>query len=155
MGVRTPTLLVFAAIDNLRLETRDERIARVRRTWARAFEPWSEDEDARLLRRYDEGARVEVPARHREQRRFLFLHVMQDALAQDLDAGSAIEIEESRLTLPIGHVERYVVLEQAHATHADAQEAVACAKATIFPSALRVIIWICLRSCIFIIDGNS
>ena len=39
--------------------------------------------------------------------------------AQDLDAVGPIEIEESRLTLPIGHGERYVVLKQTHAAHAE------------------------------------
>lgn len=46
-----------------RVETRAERVARVRRTHPRAFEPWTEDEDARLLRRFDEGARVADLAR--------------------------------------------------------------------------------------------
>ena len=35
-----------------RVETRAERIARVRQTHARAFEPWTEAEDARLLLRW-------------------------------------------------------------------------------------------------------
>ena len=39
--------------------------------------------------------------------------------AQDLDAVGPVEIEESRLALPIGHGERYVVLEQAHAAYAE------------------------------------
>lgn len=41
-----------------RLETRAERIARVRLQHPRAFEPWSEDEDARLALRWQEGASV-------------------------------------------------------------------------------------------------
>ncbi|HET6403751.1 MAG TPA: hypothetical protein VFH78_03830 [Candidatus Thermoplasmatota archaeon] len=36
----------------LRVETRAERIARVRATHPRAFEPWTEEEDARLLLRW-------------------------------------------------------------------------------------------------------
>lgn len=39
-------------------ETREERVARLRRTHPRAYEPWTDEEDARLLRRHDEGARI-------------------------------------------------------------------------------------------------
>lgn len=48
----------LAALDHPRPETREERIRRLREKHARAFEPWSEDEDAHLLRRFDEGARL-------------------------------------------------------------------------------------------------
>lgn len=41
-----------------RVESRAERVARVRERHPRAFEPWSEEEDARLLRRFDEGAKA-------------------------------------------------------------------------------------------------
>lgn len=41
-----------------RVETRAERIARVRERHPRAFEPWSEEEDARLALRFGEGASV-------------------------------------------------------------------------------------------------
>ena len=37
---------------SLRVETREERIARVRERHPNAFRPWSEDEDARLLLRW-------------------------------------------------------------------------------------------------------
>lgn len=48
----------LASIDAApRVETRDERIARLRRTHPRAYAPWTEEEDASLLRRFDEGAR--------------------------------------------------------------------------------------------------
>ena len=36
----------------VRVETREERIARVRRTHPHAFEPWTEEEDARLVLRW-------------------------------------------------------------------------------------------------------
>ena len=36
----------------VRVETRAERIARVRQTHPRAFEPWTETEDARLVTRW-------------------------------------------------------------------------------------------------------
>lgn len=39
-----------------RIESRAERIERVRKTHPRAFEPWGEDEDAHVLRRHEEGA---------------------------------------------------------------------------------------------------
>lgn len=42
----------------LRVETRDERIARIRQRHPRAFLPWSEEEDARLALRWQEGASV-------------------------------------------------------------------------------------------------
>lgn len=41
---------------SLRVETRAERIARVRQTHPHAFEPWTEEEDARLALRWKEGA---------------------------------------------------------------------------------------------------
>lgn len=41
---------------SLRVETRAERIARVRQKHPRAFEPWAEEEDARLALRWKEGA---------------------------------------------------------------------------------------------------
>ena len=41
-----------------RPETRDERIARIRLRHARAFLPWSEEEDARLALRWHEGVSV-------------------------------------------------------------------------------------------------
>jgi hypothetical protein len=45
----------LAAIDHPPPETREQRITRIREKHPRAFEPWSEDEDAHLLRRFDEG----------------------------------------------------------------------------------------------------
>lgn len=47
----------------LRVETRAERIERIRLTHPRAFEPWSEDEDARLALRWNEGGGVAELAR--------------------------------------------------------------------------------------------
>lgn len=41
-----------------RPETREERIARVRQRHPRAFVPWTEDEDARLTLRWQEGASI-------------------------------------------------------------------------------------------------
>lgn len=41
-----------------RIETREERIARVRLRHARAFEPWDEEEDVRLALRWREGTTV-------------------------------------------------------------------------------------------------
>ena len=57
----------LAALEHPRPETREERIARLRETHARAFEPWSEDEDAHLLRRWDEGARLADLARETQR----------------------------------------------------------------------------------------
>lgn len=44
-------------------ESRQERVARLRQTHPRAYEPWTDEEDARLLRRHDEGARIAELAR--------------------------------------------------------------------------------------------
>jgi len=41
-----------------RIETRDERIARVRERHPRAFLPWDEEEDARLALRWREGTTI-------------------------------------------------------------------------------------------------
>jgi hypothetical protein len=56
--VRRAAAEALAALESPPSETRGQRIARIRETHARAFEPWSEDEDAHLLRRFDEGARL-------------------------------------------------------------------------------------------------
>ena len=53
----------------LRVETREERIARVRQQHPRAFLPWSEDEDARLAVRWKQGATVAELARALERPR--------------------------------------------------------------------------------------
>lgn len=42
----------------VRVETREERIARVRKTHPRAFLPWDEEEDVRLALRWREGASI-------------------------------------------------------------------------------------------------
>ena len=58
-GVRAAAKLALDALKTRpRVESRAERIARLREKHPRAYEPWSEDEDAHLLRRFDEGARV-------------------------------------------------------------------------------------------------
>lgn len=44
-------------------ETREQRIARVRETHARAFEPWDETEERALLGRFHEGAPLAAIAR--------------------------------------------------------------------------------------------
>lgn len=41
-----------------RVETRAERIERLRQRWPNAYAPWTDDEDARLVQRWDEGARL-------------------------------------------------------------------------------------------------
>lgn len=46
-----------------RVETRAERVARLRQKHPRAYEPWTQEEDARLLLRYAEGAKVAQLAR--------------------------------------------------------------------------------------------
>lgn len=56
--VRRAAAEALAALDHPAPESREQRIRRIRETHARAFEPWSEDEDAHLLRRHDEGARL-------------------------------------------------------------------------------------------------
>lgn len=61
--VRRAAAEALAALDHPPPETREQRIARIRERHARAFEPWSEDEDAHLLRRFDEGARLGELAR--------------------------------------------------------------------------------------------
>ncbi|HUR70011.1 MAG TPA: hypothetical protein VM370_12260 [Candidatus Thermoplasmatota archaeon] len=52
-----------------RPETREERIARVRLRHARAFTPWTEDEDARLALRWREGASIAELSRALERPR--------------------------------------------------------------------------------------
>lgn len=47
----------------LRVETRAERIARVRETHASAFQPWSEADDALLLARWEEDASIAALSR--------------------------------------------------------------------------------------------
>jgi hypothetical protein len=42
----------------VRVESREERIARVRQKHPQAFMPWSEEEDARVALRWQEGARL-------------------------------------------------------------------------------------------------
>ena len=68
----TPDDVASAAADGLhaletygqpRVETRAERVARQRLAHPRAYEPWTEEEDARLLLRWEEGARVAELAR--------------------------------------------------------------------------------------------
>lgn len=46
-----------------RVETREERVARVRQTHPNAFAPWSPDEDRRLREEFDAGAGVAALAR--------------------------------------------------------------------------------------------
>lgn len=47
----------------VRVETRAERIQRLQQTHARAYAPWTDEEDARLVQRWDEGARISELAR--------------------------------------------------------------------------------------------
>lgn len=56
----------LAALDGAapsRVESRNERIARMRQTHPRAYAPWTEEEDARLLFRFNEGLSVAEIAR--------------------------------------------------------------------------------------------
>ena len=48
--------LLAHQLEDGRVESRDERIARLRQTWPRAYEPWETDEEATLLTLYGEGA---------------------------------------------------------------------------------------------------
>lgn len=66
----TPQDVTRAARDALvaitagpRTETRAERVERVRKMHPRAFEPWSDDEDGQVLRRFDEGGKIAAIAR--------------------------------------------------------------------------------------------
>lgn len=48
----------LAALEAPRVETRDERIARVRMTHPHAFEPWSAQDDAYLKEEFAAGATI-------------------------------------------------------------------------------------------------
>ena len=61
--VRRAAAEALAALERQGGGSRAERIARMREKHPRAYEPWSEDEDAHLLRRWDEGTRVADLAR--------------------------------------------------------------------------------------------
>lgn len=56
-------LTALATHGEPRIETREERIQRLRLEHPRAYEPWTEEEDARLLFRFHEGLKVAELAR--------------------------------------------------------------------------------------------
>lgn len=64
--VRAAAAAGLAALEtagSARVETRAERIERLRLVWPHAFEPWTPDEDRRLAQEYAHGARVAALAR--------------------------------------------------------------------------------------------
>ncbi len=56
--IQRAALLALDALASPRIETRNERIQRLREKHPRAYEPWTDEEDGRLVQLWDEGHTV-------------------------------------------------------------------------------------------------